>query len=131
MPGGRVGPSRSASTGRCCAAQACPSWTARASAALESAEGSVVLGVLNLAEALIFVTDASQELTRAEITFLQTAQARCPKIICVVTKTDLHAEWRRIVELDRGHLADAGLDVPLVPVSSFLRMRAAARWTRR
>jgi hypothetical protein len=94
---------------------------------LESAEGSVVLGVLNLAEALIFVTDASQELTRAEITFLQAAQARCPKIICVVTKTDLHAEWRRIVELDRGHLADSGLDVPLVPVSSFLRMRAAAR----
>ena len=98
---------------------------------LESAEGSIVLGVLNLAEALIFVTDASQELTRAEITFLQTAQARCPKVVCVVTKTDLHAEWRRIVDLDRGHLADAGLDVPVVPVSSFLRMRAAARWTRR
>jgi hypothetical protein len=94
---------------------------------LESAEGSIVLGVLNLAEALIFVTDASQELTRAEITFLQAAQARCPKVICVVTKTDLHAEWRRIVELDRGHLAEAGLAVPLVPVSSFLRMRAAAR----
>ena len=94
---------------------------------LESAEGSIVLGVLNLAEALIFVTDASQELTRAEISFLQTAQARCPKVVCVVTKTDLHAEWRRIVDLDRGHLADAGLDVPVVPVSSFLRMRAAAR----
>ncbi len=94
---------------------------------LESAEGGVVLGVLNLAEALIFVTDASQELTRAEITFLHAARARCARIVCVVTKTDLHAEWRRIVDLDRGHLADAGLDVPLVPVSSFLRMRAAAR----
>jgi len=94
---------------------------------LESAEGGVVLGVLNLAEALIFVTDASQELTRAEITFLQAARARCQRIVCVVSKTDLHAEWRRIVELDRGHLADAGLDVPVVPVSSFLRMRAAAR----
>ncbi len=94
---------------------------------LESAEGSVVLGVLNLAEAMIFVTDASQELTRAEISFLQAAEARCPKIVCVLTKTDLHAEWRRIADLDRGHLATAGLDIPLVPVSSFLRMRAAAR----
>jgi Dynamin family len=94
---------------------------------LESAEGSVVLGVLNLAEALIFVTDASQELTRAEITFLQAAKARCANLCCVVTKTDLHAEWRRIVDLDRGHLAEAGLDVPLIPVSSFLRMRAAAQ----
>jgi hypothetical protein len=93
---------------------------------LESAEGSIVLGVLGLAEALLFVTDASQELTRAELTFLQTARARCAKVLCVVTKTDLHPEWRRIVELDRGHLARAGLDVPLVPVSSFLRMRAAA-----
>ncbi|HET8619240.1 MAG TPA: dynamin family protein, partial [Acidimicrobiales bacterium] len=94
---------------------------------LESAEGSVVLGVLSLAEAMIFVTDASQELTRAEITFLQAAQARCPRIVCVVTKTDLHGEWRRIVDLDRGHLAAAGLDMAVVPVSSFLRMRAAAR----
>jgi signal recognition particle receptor subunit beta len=93
---------------------------------LESAEGSIVLGVLNLAEALVFVTDASQELTRAEISFLQAAQRRCPKIVCVVTKTDLHPEWRRIVELDRAHLAEAGLDLPVVPVSSFLRMRAAA-----
>jgi Dynamin family len=93
---------------------------------LESAEGSIVLGVMALAEALIFVTDASQELTRAEISFLQAARARCSKIVCVVTKTDLHPEWRRIVELDRDHLASAGLDVPVVPVSSFLRMRAAA-----
>jgi hypothetical protein len=93
---------------------------------LESAEGSIVLGVLGLAEALLFVTDASQELTRAELTFLQTARARCAKVLCVVTKTDLHPEWRRIVELDREHLARADLDVPLVPVSSFLRMRAAA-----
>jgi signal recognition particle receptor subunit beta len=93
---------------------------------LESAEGSIVLSVLGLAEAVIFVTDASQELTRAELSFLQAAQARCPKIVCVVTKTDLHPEWRRIVALDRDHVAAAGLDVPVVPVSSFLRMRAAA-----
>ncbi|BCJ56509.1 hypothetical protein Asp14428_79840 [Actinoplanes sp. NBRC 14428] len=48
-------------------------------------------------------------------------------MICVLTKTDLHAEWRRIAELDAAHLAAAGLDVPIVAVSSFLRLRAQAR----
>ena len=43
----------------------------------------------------------------------------------MVTKTDLYPQWRRIVELDRGHLARAGLDLPVLPVSSFLRLRAA------
>jgi hypothetical protein len=93
---------------------------------LESAEGSIVLGVLDLAEALIFVTDASQELTRAEISFLQAAVSRCPRVVCVMTKTDLHADWRRMADLDRAHLAQAGLDVDVLTVSSFLRMRAAA-----
>jgi hypothetical protein len=45
----------------------------------------------------------------------------------VVTKTDLYPQWRRIVEINEGHLAAAGLDVPMVAVSSFLRMRAQAR----
>jgi hypothetical protein len=45
----------------------------------------------------------------------------------VVTKTDLHQHWRRIVETNRGHLADAGLDLPVIAVSSFLRLRAGRR----
>jgi hypothetical protein len=94
---------------------------------LESAEGSITLGVLNLAEAMLFVTDAAQELTRAEVTFLRAAQQRCPRVLCVVTKIDLYPEWRRIVALNRAHLQDEGLDVPIVAVSSFLRLRAASR----
>ena len=49
---------------------------------------------------------------------------RCPIAACVVTKTDLYPEWRRIVELDRGHLGRAGIDIPVIPVSSFLRLAA-------
>jgi hypothetical protein len=94
---------------------------------LESAEGSITLGVLNLAEAMLFVTDAAQELTRAEITFLRAAIQRCPRVVCVVTKIDLYPEWRRIVALDEAHLRDEGLDVPVVAVSSFLRLRAATK----
>ena len=33
------------------------------------------------------------------------AASVCPNVACVLTKTDLYPEWRRIVELDRGHLA--------------------------
>jgi hypothetical protein len=91
---------------------------------LESAHGQVTLGALARTSALIFVTDASQELTAPEVDFLRTALERCPTGVCVVTKTDLYPQWRRIVELDRGHLAAAGIDMPVVPVSSFLRLRA-------
>jgi hypothetical protein len=94
---------------------------------LDSAHGNLTLGALSLARAALFVTDAAQELTAPELEFLARAAERCPRIVCILTKIDLHSEWRRIAELDRGHLAKAGLSVPVVPVSSFLRMRAGAR----
>jgi hypothetical protein len=94
---------------------------------LDSAHGNLTLGALAGAAAALFVTDASQELTEPEVTFLRRVLERCPAAYCVVTKTDLHDEWRRIVELNAGHLAAAGLDVPIVAVSSFLRLRAQAR----
>ena len=63
-------------------------------------------------------------MTAPEVEFLRQALQRCPAAICVVTKTDLYPQWRRIVELDRQHLSAAGIDIPLVAVSSFLRLRA-------
>lgn len=93
---------------------------------LDSAQGNLTLATLPLARAALFVTDAAQELTAPEVDFLQRTLDRCATVICVVTRTDLHGEWRRIVEIDQRHLADAGLSVPIVAVSSFLRMRAQA-----
>ena len=92
---------------------------------LDSAHGFLTLGALRMAQGTLFVTDAAQELTGPELEFLKTAVERCPLTALVVTKTDLYPQWRRIVELDRGHLARAGLDLPVIPVSSFLRLRAA------
>ena len=92
---------------------------------LDSAHGFLTLGALRMAEGTLFVTDAAQELTAPELEFLKTAVERCPLTALVVTKTDLYPKWRRIVELDRGHLARAGLDLPVIAVSSFLRLRAA------
>ncbi len=91
---------------------------------LESAHGIVTLGALRTTSGVIFVTDASQELTAPEVDFLRQALERCPAAVCVVTKTDLYPAWRRIVDLDRQHLANAGIDLPMIPVSSFLRLRA-------
>ena len=94
---------------------------------LDSAQGNLTLAALALAGAALFVTDAAQELTEPEVAFLRRTLERCPRAFCVLTKTDLYGEWRRIAELNRGHLRRAGLDVPIIAVSSFLRMRAQAR----
>lgn len=92
---------------------------------LDSAHGFLTLGALRHAKGVVFVTDAAQELTGPELSFLKTAVERCPTTAVVVTKTDLYPHWRRIMELDRQHLEKAGLDLPLFAVSSFLRLRAA------
>ncbi|BEP13959.1 dynamin family protein [Acidothermaceae bacterium B102] len=76
---------------------------------------------LSFADALVFVTDASAELTAPEVEFVAEAVSLCPVAVCVVTKTDLYPQWRRIVELNRGHLAAAGLSMPVLAVSSLLR----------
>ncbi|GAA2610536.1 dynamin family protein [Paractinoplanes durhamensis] len=94
---------------------------------LDSAQGNLTLGALALAGAALFVTDSAQELTAPEVEFLRRAMERCPRAFCVLTKTDLYGEWRRIAEINQGHFERAGLDVPIVAVSSFLRMRAQAR----
>jgi predicted GTPase len=91
---------------------------------LDSAHGFLTLGALRYAKGVVFVTDAAQELTAPELAFLRTAVERCPTTAVVVTKIDLYPHWRRIVELDRQHLARAGLDLPMIAVSSILRLRA-------
>ncbi len=51
----------------------------------------------------------------------------CPVVLFCLTKIDLYPEWRRIAELDRGHLARVGLDLPIVAVSSMVRNLALQR----
>ena len=94
---------------------------------LDSAQGNLTLATLPMASAALFVSDAAQELTAPEVEFLRRIKERCPRVFVVLTKTDLYGEWRRIIEINQGHLQRAGLTVPIVGVSSFLRMRAQAR----
>lgn len=91
---------------------------------LGSTHSAITIGALPTADAVLFVTDASQELTASEMEFLRTARALCPATVCVMTKTDFYPQWRRILELNRGHLERAGMSSVMLPVSSPLRMAA-------
>jgi gas vesicle protein len=88
---------------------------------LGSTHSTITIGALPMADAVLFVSDASQEYTHPELEFLRTARSLCPNVGCVMTKIDFYPAWRKILALDTGHLADAGLDVPLMAVSSTLR----------
>ncbi len=90
---------------------------------LGSAHAAASLAATAMADAVLFVTDASQELTRTELDFLRRAQELCGTVACVVTKTDFYPAWRTIRDLNEGHLRAAG-DVPLMAVSSPLRLQA-------
>jgi hypothetical protein len=86
-----------------------------------AAAAAAAMRALALADGVIVVTDASQELTAAEVEFLRHAVSVCPDLLCVMTKIDLYPQWRRILDLDRAHLRAAGIDAELVAVSAPLR----------
>ena len=71
---------------------------------LGSAHGAATMSALPSADAVLLVSDAAQEYTGPELEFLGAAMKLCPNVGCVLTKTDLYPHWRRIAELDRGHL---------------------------
>jgi hypothetical protein len=90
---------------------------------LGSAHAAASLAAIAMADAVVFVTDASQELTRSEVDFLHQARRLCSTVVCVITKTDFYPAWRKIRELNQGHLRGMP-DVGIIAVSSVLRARA-------
>ncbi|RJT80923.1 Isoniazid-inducible protein iniA [Arthrobacter cheniae] len=93
---------------------------------LESAHALTTLTALPTADAMLLVSDASQEYTEPELRFLNQAQRIVPNVACLLSKTDLYPQWRAVADLDKGHLSTAGMDsTPLIPVSSDLRLFAA------
>lgn len=94
---------------------------------LGSAHATAALGALSVADAAIFVSDASQEFTRAEMDFLAQARELCPHVVCIMTKTDFYPAWRRVLEINQGHLQRANIKIAITPVSSTLRAEAVRR----
>ncbi|TGD89412.1 Isoniazid-inducible protein iniA [Mycolicibacterium sp. CH28] len=85
---------------------------------------SATLGLLPDADAMIMVSDTSQEFTEPEMRFIRQAHEICPVGAIVATKTDLYPFWRQIVAANTAHLQRAGLDLPLIPASALLRSHA-------
>jgi hypothetical protein len=88
---------------------------------------AAILGFLPHVDTLIFTTDASAELTAPEVEFLKAARRVCPTVLVALTKIDLYPAWRRIAEINAGHLAAAGLTTEPIPVSAALRAEALRR----
>lgn len=91
---------------------------------LNSVHGAATMATLPTADAVLLVSDASQEYTEPELEFLRQAMMVCPNVACVLTKTDLYPQWRQIAELDRAHLKAARLDSAMLVVSNTVRWQA-------
>ncbi|MCV7420992.1 dynamin-like GTPase family protein [Mycobacterium yunnanensis] len=87
---------------------------------------SATLGLLPDADAVLMVSDTSQEFTEPEMTFIRQAIEICPVATILATKTDLYPHWREIVAANVEHLRRAGVTAPVTPVSSVLRSHAIA-----
>ncbi|WP_395308595.1 isoniazid-induced dynamin-like GTPase IniA [Mycobacterium sp. AMU20-3851] len=85
---------------------------------------SATLGLLPDADAILMVSDTSQEFTEPELTFIRQAVEICPLASIIATKTDLYPRWRDVVAANTAHLQRAGIDTPVIPASSVLRSHA-------
>lgn len=85
---------------------------------------SSTLGLLPDADAMLMISDTSQEFTEPEMTFMRQALEVCPVAVIIATKTDLYPHWRRVVDTNSAHLHRAGIATPMIPVSSTLRSHA-------
>jgi hypothetical protein len=81
------------------------------------------LASLSMADAALFVSEATQEYTAPELEFLSSARRACPIIVPVLTKIDIAAEWDKIRHLDQLWLEQAGADSPVLATSAALALR--------
>ncbi|WP_261569921.1 dynamin family protein [Frankia gtarii] len=85
--------------------------------------GAATLRAASGADAVLFVSDASQELTAPELELIRRLARQGPAVLLAITKIDVYPAWRRIVETDRAHLRRAGLDPAIFPLAAPLRHR--------
>ncbi len=94
---------------------------------LGAGHAAATLSFLPFADGLLLVSDASAELSAPEVEFMRRALELCPTVLFAQTKIDLYPAWSRIFDLNRGHLAAVGIDIPMVALSSMLRHEALIR----
>jgi len=91
---------------------------------LASAHSARAMKAVSVADATLFVSDASQEYTKTELEFLAHAVKMTPIVVGIMTKIDLYPDWRKVHELNQGHLRRAGINIDVHPVSAFLAKAA-------
>ncbi len=89
-----------------------------------SAGTDMTLGIAAEADALLMISDATQELTTNELGFLKQVADLCPNIALVQPKIDRTPHWRQVVEVNRKHLSNAGVSAKIFPVSCTVRTHA-------
>ncbi len=96
-------------------------------AGAESIGSLMALELADSCDVMLFVTDATQELTAPEVEFLTSACDRRAKVLLVVARSDLSVDPERMARLDRDHLRSAGMaSVGVFVVSSHLHIAALA-----
>jgi hypothetical protein len=80
---------------------------------------------LDQADTVVLVSDATCELSSAELELLVSATKSAPSVLIALTKIDLSPRWRAIAERNRSRLSEIGLQARMVPVSATLRLLAA------
>ncbi len=87
---------------------------------LGAGHAAATLAFLPFADGLVFVTDASAELSAPEAEFLDRAAELCPNIAFVLSKIDLYPAWRQIEAIDAGRRTGLDGSKPILPVSATL-----------
>jgi GTPase SAR1 family protein len=85
---------------------------------LNGGHTAATMAFLPFADAVLFVSDATAELSAAELEWFRAAMERCKVIVPVASKTDLVPAWRKVVDLDTAHLATTGSTSTVVPCSA-------------
>lgn len=85
------------------------------------------LGVLSIADLVLYVADGANELGAPALDLLRQVTSLVPVTELVLTKADLHHHLDEVVAANRAHLAAAGLPVAMSVTSAELRRVALAR----
>jgi hypothetical protein len=94
---------------------------------LEAGHTDITMATLSVADALLFVVDASAPLTAPELRFLVRATERIDTVIFVLTKIDAHPSWATILADDRALIAEHApryADAPFLPISNVVKAEA-------
>ncbi|HEX5403383.1 MAG TPA: dynamin family protein [Pseudonocardiaceae bacterium] len=83
------------------------------------------LAAAEQADAVVFASSATAELSSAELELLGRISAACPNILIALTKIDLVPRWRQVAERNMALLTDARVPARQIPISAALRMAAA------